>query len=470
LEILGSRRRSVDEDGAGRHRAGGLAFARGAESDDEAFETLRNSTLQIRFESAAALRAEFEKNIANRGIFVSTEADFEIRQIVAVEIVLAYATPPGAPVVLRGEVVHRVTPQMARGGGKPGVAIQFEETVTELRERFEPLLGDEPLPDPDTDQTGERRRSARREAVRVPVRVQSAKRQAFSTTSRDLSGTGVLLSIREERLAVGESVRIGLRHPSDGGEVEVDGRVVREVKNKRGRVAAVAVAFDRAHAARPRTREVVDALRQASHRGRLGGISGSIVDLGLANMLQMFGSSAPQGTLVVEREGEQGFIAFADNQFLAAELGSLSGKAALEELLGWQDGRFEFEARVDDSLLAGGGREPLAGAVLEAVCARDERGRSEPGRGASARSGAPRAAAGDFAAPAISLPVGAVFVIDVEQEEIARGALGKIELAVLDLARAGMSVGRIEAVIPEPVERVRAALAVLVEMGVLIPG
>jgi hypothetical protein len=448
----------------------GPAFARRAESDDEAFETLRNSTLQMRFETPAALRAEFEKNIANRGIFVSTEAEFEIRQIVAVEIVLGYASPAGAPVVLRGEVVHRVTREMARGGLKPGVAIQFEETVAELRARFEPLLGDDPLPDPDTDQSGERRRSARREAVRVPVRVEPSKRKAFSTTSRDLSGTGVLLSIREERLALGEAVRIGLRHPSGGAEVEIDGRVVREVKNKRGRVAAVAVAFDRAQASQPRTREIVEALRQASHQGRLGGISGSIVDLGLANMLQMFGSSAPQGTLVVEREGEQGFIAFADNQFVAAELGSLSGKSALEELLGWQDGRFEFEARVEGSLLAGGPREPLAGAVLEAVCARDERARSQPGRGTVARSDEPRAATSGDAPLAISLPVGAVFVVDVEQEEIARGSLEKTEQAVLDLARAGMSVGRIEAVIPEPVERVRAALAVLVEMGVLIPG
>ena len=56
--------------------------------------------------------------------------------------------------------------------------------------------------------------------------------------------------------------------------------------------------------------------------GQGSGISGSIVDLGLPNMLQMFGSSAPQGTLVVEREGEQGWIAFADNQFVAAEVGA----------------------------------------------------------------------------------------------------------------------------------------------------
>ncbi len=420
---------------------------------------MRNRTLQMRFETSAGLRAEFEKNIANRGIFVATEAEFEIRQTVEVEVVLAYAGAPSAPVVLRGEVVHRVSPAMARNGGRSGVAIQFEDSVAELRARFEPLMGDEPLPDPDLDQAGGRRRSARREPVRVPVRVESAKRKAFSTTSRDLSATGILLSLREQGLAVGEIVRIGLHHPAGDASVEIDGRVVREVKDKRGKRAAMAVAFDRNQAAVPRTRELIEALRQASHQGRLGGISGSIVDLGLPNMLQMFGSSAPQGTVVVEREGEQGWIAFADNQFVAAELGSLTGKRALEELLGWTEGRFEFEARVDRALLARASREPLSAVVLEAVCARDERGRpgaQKPGPAATVM------------APAISPD--AIFQVDVEQEEIARPSLDKTEQAVLDLARAGMSLARIEAIIPESAERVRTAMAALIEMGVLTPG
>ena len=420
---------------------------------------MRNRTLQMRFETSAALRAEFEKNIANRGIFVATEAELEIRQTVEVEVVLGYAGAPSAPVVLRGEVVHRVSPAMARNGGRPGVAVQFEDSVAELRARFEPLMGDEPLPDPDLDQAGERRRSARREPVRVPVRVEPARRKAFSTTSRDLSATGVLLSIREERLVVGEVVRIGLRHPAGDASVEIDGRVVREVKDKRGKPAAVAVAFDRNQAAKPVTRDLIEALRQASHQGRLGGISGSIVDLGLPNMLQMFGSSAQQGTLVVEREGEQGWIAFADNQFVAAELGSWTGKRALEELLGWTEGHFEFESRVDGTLLARAARESLAAVVLEAVCARDERGRPDSGAHEPAVSGA---------APVISPD--ATFQVDIEQEEIARPSLDKTEQAVLDLARAGMNLARIEAIIPESAERVRTAMASLIEMGILTPG
>lgn len=407
----------------------------------------------MRFDTPAALRGEFEKNIANRGIFVATETDFEIRQAVDVEIELFWVPSASSRVVLRGEIVHRLSPEMVRGGGRAGVAVQFEESVAELRERFAPFLGDEPLSDPDVDHGGERRRSARRSPVRVPVRVRSSKRAPFAATSRDLSTTGILLSVREERLELHEVVRIGLRHPSGEPSVELAGRVVREVMNKRGQVAAVAVAFDRQQAADPKVQAVIEALREASHHGRLGGISGSIVDLGLPNMLQMFGSSAREGTLVVEREGEQGWIAFADNQFLAAELGAASGKRAIEEMLGWTDGRFEFEARVDPSLLASAAREPLAGVVLEAVFARDER----------ARSGAP------YAGPSIEFSGDATFLVDVEQEEIARGSLDKTELAVLDLARSRMSVARIEAIIPEAPERTRAAVASLVEMGVLIP-
>lgn len=407
----------------------------------------------MRFDTPAELRAEFEKNISNRGIFVATEVVLEIRQPVEVEIELFWVPSPSARVALRGEVVHRVSPEMVRGGGRAGVAVQFEESVAELRERFEPYLGEEPLPDPDSDLGGERRRSARRSSVRVPVRVRSARRPTFAATSRDLSATGILLSVREERLELNEVVRIGLRHPSGEPSVELAGRVVREVSNKRGEVAAVAIAFDREQAAAPAARELIAALREASHQGRLGGISGSIVDLGLPNMLQMFGSSAREGTLVVEREGEQGFIAFADNQFVAAELGVLSGKRAIEEMLGWADGRFEFEARVDPSLLEGAVREPLSAVVLAAVCARDERGRPTP----------------QAAAPFIEFAGDTTFVVDVEQEDVARGSLDKTELAVLDLARSHMSVARIEAIIPEAPERIRAALASLVEIGVLIP-
>jgi len=430
-------------------------------------------TLTVRFASPEALRDEFEKNIANRGVFVETAAEFEVRRPVLVEIVLDYlpgAKPDSEPapaLTLEGEVVHVVPAELAASGAKPGVAVQFEANATVLRERFEPLLGQEAAesaaPDVDSQEPG--RRSAKRGAVRVPVRVMPMSRPPFEATSRDLSATGILLSMKGDVLPIGEIVRICLWHPSGVPSIEIDGKVVRQVPNKKGRIAAVAVAFDRNQVADPTINGVLEALREAGHRSRLGGISGSLKDLGLANMLQMFGSSAPRGTLVVEHEGEQGWIAFAENQLLAVELGAQTGKEALVSMLAWGDGLFEFEATVDEALLASAEPRPLGAAVLDAVCTLDEAEQEVSDAGLHAAFGP------DGAGAVATIPVEDTtkFEIDFEQAELSRGSLDKTEDAVLELARAGMSVVQFCDVIPESPESIRASVMGLVEMGVLVP-
>ncbi len=433
---------------------------------------MTEDTLTVRFASPEALRDEFEKNIANRGVFVETEVAFEVRRPVMVEIVLDYlpgANPrsePAPALTLEGEVVHVVPPEMAASGAKPGVAVQFDASATVLRERFEPLLGQAAAEAaPDVDNEGPGRRSAKRGAVRVPVRVMPMSRPPFEATSRDLSSTGILLSMKGNVLPVGEIVRVCLWHPSGLPSIEIDGKVVRQVPNKKGRIAAVAVAFDRNQVADPTIHGVLEALREAGHRSRLGGISGSLKDLGLANMLQMFGSSAPQGTVVVEHEGEQGWIAFADNQLLAAELGALTGKDALVAMLAWGDGLFEFEAAVDEGLRASATPAPLAAAVLDAVCTLDEAEQETSDAELDAAFGP------DGGEPIATIPVEDTtkFEIDFEQVELSRASLDKTEDAILELARAGMSVAQFCDVIPEAPEAVRASVMGLVEMGVLVP-
>jgi hypothetical protein len=285
----------------------------------------------------------------------------------------------------------------------------------------------------------------------------------FEAVSRDLSGTGILLTVKDVVLPVGEIVRTCLWHPSGEPSIEIDGKVVRQVRNKHGRIAALAVAFDRTQPADPRVVEVIDALRQAGHRSQLGGISGSIVDLGLANMLQMFGASAPQGTLVVDRDGEQGWIAFASGQFLGAELGALSGHDALVAMLDWGGGHFHFEASADQDLIENASPSSLEGVVLKAVCALDELSR---GSEDDQDDGNPSDEATESA---IVIDEATTFEIDIEQEEISRSSLGKIEEAVLELARAEMPLERLKSIIPEPAGEVQAAIEGLVEMGVLLP-
>ncbi|MCR9096367.1 MAG: PilZ domain-containing protein [bacterium] len=429
--------------------------------------------LIVRFASPEALRDEFEKNIANRGVFVETDVAFDVRQAVMVEIVLDYlpgadARSESAPALtLEGEVVHVVPVEMAASGAKPGVAVQFDASATDLRERFEPLLGQEAAKaaSPDIDNEGAGRRGAKRGAVRVPVRVMPMSRPPFEATSRDLSATGILLSMKGDALPVGEIVRVCLWHPSGTPSIEIDGKVVRQVPNKKGRIAAVAVAFDRNQVADPMINGVLEALREAGHRSRLGGISGSLRDLGLANMLQMFGSSAPKGTLVVEYEGEQGWIAFAENQLLTAELGALSGKDALVAMLAWGEGDFQFEATVDEGLEARAEATPLHAAVLDAVCTLDEADQETSEADLDAAFGL----GGEGPIATIPVEDATKFEIDFEQEELSRAALDKTEDAILELARAGMSVSQFCDVIPEAPEAIRASVMGLVEMGVLVP-
>jgi Tfp pilus assembly protein PilZ len=437
---------------------------------------LHRERLYIQFDSPEALRSEFDKNIANAGLFVATEEPYEVRQPVTVVIELVYlhgsggADCPGGVLELDGEIVHRVPAEMAATGAVPGVALQLEESPQALRQRFEPLLGKRVVAAVGSDREGPRRRGARRHSVRVPVRVMPTSSPPFEATSRDLSATGILLSLRDTILPLGEIVRICLWHPSGDPSVVIDGKVVRQVRNKEGRVAAAAVAFDRNQAADPGVSSVVDALRRAGHRSQLGSITGSLGELGLASLLQMFGSSAPRGTLVVERDGEQGWIAFADDELLAVELGPLSGQEALMEMIDWSEGRFEFQASVDAKLVESAPRQPLAGAVLAAVCGVDERDR-EAGPEVDAADEPIEADDlwEDPSARVVEIGPLTAFEVDPEQEELSLGTLDKTEAALIDLARAGMAVERMVEIIPEAESVVQGALEGLVELGVLVP-
>jgi Tfp pilus assembly protein PilZ len=425
-------------------------------------------TIQIRFDSPDELRAEFEKNIANRGIFVATEDAFDVREKVRVEIVLGYEDAGGAGLALSGEVVHRIPVGMAASGALPGVAVQFDDSPADLQAAFAPLL-EEPPPAPDKDTSAKGRRTSKRGAVRVPIRVMPTRSPPFETRSRDLSATGILLSTKDCAIPVGEVVRIGLWHPKGDPSVEIDGKVVREVRNRSGRVAAVAVAFDRRQARDPETAGVIEALRQVGHRSRLGGINGAIADMPLPNLLQMVGSSSPQGTVVVERHGEQGWITFADGQLIRAELGLATGHDALVEMLGWPEGHFQFEASIDPQTISGAAPEPLEGAIMRAICAIDERARPPGAPGAPGAPDAPDATQVMSEGPAAAIGATTTFEIDDERERASRSSLDKTADAVLELARSGMTLERLEAVIPEPPEKVRAALEELVELDVLRP-
>lgn len=394
-------------------------------------------TLRVEFDTADAFRREFEANIASGGLFVPRDEPLPLRAMVRVELVLLWADER---VELDAEVVHCVPPELAASGARPGVAVQFQAAGTELQTMLARHL-DAVAPAAPARRPADPRRRVARAPARVKACVE-ARGGRVEARTRDISPLGVLISVPTDEIDVGEVVRVSIEHPRTGEELEVEGRVVRCIERDGGGVAAVGIEFAAGDERSSDVEGFVTEVASAEHSRRLGGISGPISELGLAHLLKMFASAAPQGTLTVMRGGEEGYLGFEAGLLLGVRLGPTRGIKALARMLSWPEGRFEFHARVDADAFDDG-PEPLAGALLQATRMLEE----------SRRGAAP------------ALPPQAVPRLD--EAALAGASLDKVESSVVDLARVGMSVRKIVDVVPEPDPVVRTALAALVERGIL---
>jgi len=402
--------------------------------DADALQSGRR-TLRVTFETLEQFRQEFQANLVRGGLFIPSSAPVALREEVLVELDLAFR---GASFKLPAEVVGVVSPELARAGGTPGIAVQISTSAEDLRRELAAIVGQVPAPDAGR-QVGERRTAARREA-RVVGHLSSAD-ASLAVRTRDLSHSGVLVTIEGmPPTAVGESVALALVHPVTGQQLEVEGSVVRHVESGGG-VPALAVAFSAREAARPEVQRFVDDLHSVHHARSLAGISGAIQEVGLANLLQSFAAASRRGTLTVTRGAEEGRVAFEGGRLVAARLGPVVGSKALARLLTWEEGTFEFHASVD----AGEGDEerlPLDAVLLDAARQLDERKRLEP------------------------LPVAMADRLEVPVPR-PDGELSKTEAAVLDLARAGFNVRAMLDVIPEEDHVVLRGLCSLLERGLV---
>ncbi|MCZ6464280.1 MAG: PilZ domain-containing protein [Proteobacteria bacterium] len=444
--------------------------------------------LRIEYATEEAFREEYASNIANGGIFVSTKTPFCVRDPVRVEITLGYC---GESIALDGEVVHCVPLELAETGATPGVAVQFRMPAREIRERLEPLAG--PL-----EETNERiaqsgRRRAPRAAARVMATVKTGEREVEVRT-RNLSSTGVLVSVDGDAIPVGQVVKLSIANPTSGEEMEIEGRVMRHLETEEGEVAAVGIQFQAPEARQAEVNRFVSDVKAAEHSRRLGGISGAISEIGIENLLQMFGTCATQGTLIVNNGPSEGFIAFEQGQLRKAQVGSDCGIPALAVMLSWKEGSFEFQARVDVTEFAEAPL-PLEGAILDAMRQADGGSRADDGAAAEDADADPVALELDaleeelievdddllahdllsdepnttevlFDLPE-TFPAEACLGIETDAGESVRHELNKTEQAVLDLAQVGMSVGKVLEVIPEPPEALQAVIRSLVERGLL---
>ena len=432
--------------------------------------------LRITFDSAAEFRRELERNIAKGGAFVPGVRQLELREVVDLEVLLAFCD---RSLVFEAEVVSALP---------SGAAVQFLRPAAELRDELTALLrratagatdetpavalagrgGPSPGAEaPSLDLGGDDlgpgagggaasaagsadplaqvadRRKAPRAPARVPARLDASNARIEGVT-RDLSESGALISADASELPPGKPVRLALQHPETGDRLEVDGRVIRHVETE-GTVAAVSVRFEPRAGREAELAALVRAAKTAHERRSASGISGRIEELGMANLIQMLGRSSPSGTLAVTSGTEQGVLAFEGGNLRYARLGAMRSLKALGRMLLWSQGTFEFHAHVD-ALEAEDEPVRLEAALLDTMRRIDE-------------SGAAKAPRFD---PATRF--------GVDRDALAAGgALGKTEEAVLDLAAAGFTVRRILDVIPEDDAQVSAALAALIERGVLAP-
>jgi type IV pilus assembly protein PilZ len=389
----------------------------------------------VRFESAEAFQEEYAANLVHGGVFVPTDETVAYRERVGVELVLAFS---GERLTMVGEVVHQVAPEMAKMGATPGVAVQFDGSGEAVRKRLAPLctLSGPPVEKP-TDPRG---RQSPRTKAHVPAKIDGEAGEVAGHT-RDLSRSGVLLSVPGEGVPVGEKVRLSLAHPTSGESMEVDGVVVRDIRAE-GTVSGLGIAFEPSEKERPALEQFIDGVQSTEHTRRLGGITGEIAEVGVQNLVQMFMNSVPTGTLTLQRDQQEGVIGFEEGMLCFARLGAASGLKALVRLMTWTEGRFEFHASLD-SVEEREPPVPLEAALFEAVRIIDEGKRID-------RSHLP-----DDAKPRIG------------KRDTDGNDLSKIELTVLELVRAGFTVQRMVDLIPEPDPEIYRALVALSENGAI---
>jgi Tfp pilus assembly protein PilZ len=410
----------------------------------------RTKTLEVSFRDRDEFEREYWANVSNGGIFVACDEELAERDRVTVHIKLRFIKKG---INLKGEVVHVVGRELAASGATPGVAVQFEAPPAEIRAVFEPVLeaiaaegpGDArkspttPPPPPDHDD----RRAAPRSRARVRARVNCPGCEIIEGRTRNLSITGVLVSIgHAPPIDIGEPVRVTITHPATGDEREILGKIARHVKGEGGVVRAIGVQFYVRDSERKAVEQFLRDLRATEHSRHLGGIQGEISELGLGNLVQTFGMAAREGTLDVMRGAEEGYLAFENGLLREANLGGTRGVKALARMLTWTEGRFEFHSRIDPAQISSD-PQPLEGALLEAMRLIDE--------GSSIDKDA--------------FPKDAC--LDVDTDASPGSEMEKLEGAILDLASTGMNVQRILDIVPETDEEIYLAMSRLCDLGVL---
>lgn len=398
----------------------------------------RSRVFKLEFASAEEFQREHSANLVNGGVFIATGEPATLREVVSVELALAGAS---GKVRLGGEIVHIIPPEMAEAGAVPGVAVQFAGTQTALRATLEPLVQAAGALRPEPPESG--RRKAPRVPAQVPIRIK-AQGISLSGHTRDISLCGVLVSVPGDSIPVGTRVQLTIAHPTNGESLRVDATVTRQVASKGGAVA-LAIEFNPAPERQDEVHRFIADLQSAEHSRRLGGMHGSLAEIGPQNLLQMLGKTAPRGTLTVTHDNEEAVIGFEGEMFCYARLGPISGLKALTRVLGWEEGSFEFHARLEPTM-AEDSPMLLDAALLESTRNLDELRTLDHS----------------------VLPPDAIVCFHSVPAGPGGADTSKVEDAVLDLSRGEFTIRRIVDMIPEPDVEILQALTFLADLGSVI--
>jgi hypothetical protein len=151
----------------------------------------------------------------------------------------------------------------------------------------------------------------------------------------------VLALLPINSLPIGSEVRVHLSTPMVELDLSVNGVVV-HVQRCDGGMQAHGIQLRYPADRIDEVMAFIEFLQSFDRARRLAVVGGDIDDSGLAAILEMFVTTASDGTLVVSRGEESGKIVFSENFILHCAVGMVCGVKALARLVRWTSGRFEF--------------------------------------------------------------------------------------------------------------------------------
>jgi hypothetical protein len=397
---------------------------------------LQREELLVWYETPEELVEAWARDLVMGALFVPTPRTSEPGTRVRVVIELPFCE---GSIDMTGEIVGAVSDDMETAGGVPGLSVQTDMPIPEIRDRIEALTG-VALPDGPSESVDPRRIAPRFDAE-APVAIEADGR-TYKLKTIDVSYNGLLALLPGIDIGEGTEVRVKLTHPQNGQTLDVEGQVARQTLCSGG-IMAVGVRFNYGFGRVDEVTAFIDDLRGYGHARELTKIHGSLRDTPLEDVMETFSAVASCGTLLLTRGEEQGKIAYYDGEIVCAMTGLVSGTKALGRMFSWIDADFEFQPEVDLTDL--NTPVPLDSAIIAAAFERDELLRLDVDR---------MMAAEGFEVDKARLGELVAGLSPVEKEVAENAGMGFPPVALLDIVSASDA-------------QIHRALAELIDVGVL---